>query len=115
MEVDAASPDSPAIRPINRSAVHRICSGQVILDLSSAVKELVENSLDAGATSVEVALKDYGEEWFQVMDNGCGISPHNFKVLDQPIFRSILSIVLTFDHAFTIFGFLMVDEGKSLV
>lgn len=70
----------PTIRPINKGVVHRICSGQVILDLSSAVKELVENSLDAGATSIEIALKEYGEESFQVIDNGCGISPHNFKV-----------------------------------
>ncbi|KAK6937391.1 DNA mismatch repair protein, S5 domain 2-like [Dillenia turbinata] len=72
---------SPTIKPINKSAIHRICAGQVILDLSSAVKELVENSLDAGATSIEIALKNYGEEWFQVIDNGCGISPNNFKVL----------------------------------
>ncbi|KAF7804845.1 DNA mismatch repair protein PMS1 [Senna tora] len=73
--------ESHIIKPINKGVVHRICAGQVILDLSSAVKELVENSLDAGATSIEIALKDYGEEWFQVIDNGCGISPNNFKVL----------------------------------
>ncbi|KAL5713041.1 hypothetical protein ACHQM5_015157 [Ranunculus cassubicifolius] len=73
--------DSPSIKPINKSVVHRICSGQVILDLPTAVKELVENSLDAGATSIEVLLKDYGEEYFKVIDNGCGISPNNFKVL----------------------------------
>lgn len=72
---------SPLIRPINRNVIHRICSGQVILDLSSAVKELVENSLDAGATSIEINLRDYGEDYFQVIDNGCGISPTNFKVL----------------------------------
>ncbi|CAL5352312.1 unnamed protein product [Camellia sinensis] len=72
---------SPTIKPINKGVVHRICAGQVILDLSSAVKELVENSLDAGATSIEIALKEYGEECFQVIDNGCGISPNNFKVL----------------------------------
>ncbi|KAF8062832.1 hypothetical protein N665_1194s0006 [Sinapis alba] len=72
---------SPLIRPINRAVVHRICSGQVILDLSSAIKELVENSLDAGATSIEINLRDYGEDYFQVIDNGCGISPSNFKVL----------------------------------
>ncbi|KAM7527075.1 hypothetical protein LguiB_030485 [Lonicera macranthoides] len=76
-----SSVDSPTIRPINKGVVHRICAGQVILDLSSAVKELVENSLDAGATSIEIALKEYGQEWFQVIDNGCGISPNNFKVL----------------------------------
>uniref|UniRef100_A0A7N0TAC4 Uncharacterized protein n=1 Tax=Kalanchoe fedtschenkoi TaxID=63787 RepID=A0A7N0TAC4_KALFE len=76
-----AQVDSPTIKPINKSAVHKICAGQVILDLPSAVKELVENSLDAGATSIEVALKEYGQEWFQVIDNGCGILPCNFKVL----------------------------------
>ncbi|CAI9264223.1 unnamed protein product [Lactuca saligna] len=72
---------SPSIKPINKSAIHKICAGQVILDLPSAVKELVENSLDAGSTSIEIALKEYGEESFQVIDNGCGISPDNFKVL----------------------------------
>uniref|UniRef100_A0A2P2L3A1 DNA mismatch repair protein PMS1 n=3 Tax=Rhizophora mucronata TaxID=61149 RepID=A0A2P2L3A1_RHIMU len=77
----APSVSSTVIRHINKGVVHRICAGQVILDLSSAVKELVENSLDAGATSIEISLKDYGEEWFQVIDNGCGISPINFKVL----------------------------------
>jgi len=41
-----------AIKPIDRGAVHRICSGQVIIDLAGAVKELLENSLDAGATAV---------------------------------------------------------------
>uniref|UniRef100_A0A5B7C9M9 Putative DNA mismatch repair protein PMS1 isoform X2 n=1 Tax=Davidia involucrata TaxID=16924 RepID=A0A5B7C9M9_DAVIN len=75
------SVDSPTIKPINKGVVHRICAGQVILDLSSAVKELVENSLDAGATCIEISLKEHGEEWFQVIDNGCGISPNNFKVL----------------------------------
>ncbi|XP_048232709.1 DNA mismatch repair protein PMS1 isoform X2 [Ricinus communis] len=73
--------NSPIIKPINKGVVHRICAGQVILDLSSAVKELVENSLDAGATSIEISLKDYGEDSFQVIDNGCGVSPNNFKVL----------------------------------
>jgi len=79
---------SPLIRPINRNLIHRICSGQVILDLSSAVKELVENSLDAGATSIEINLRDYGEDYFQVIDNGCGISPTNFKVCVQILRRT---------------------------
>jgi hypothetical protein len=51
----AGAPEPPpAIRPIDRASVGRICSGQVILDLPGAVKELVENALDAGATSIEV-------------------------------------------------------------
>ena len=40
------------IRAIDKTSIHQICSSQVILDLSIAVKELVENSLDAGATCI---------------------------------------------------------------
>lgn len=71
------SAPSRTIKPINKSVVHKISSGQVILDLPSAVKELVEDSLDAGATSVEIALKEYGEESYY---NRCGISSNVFEV-----------------------------------
>lgn len=42
------------IKAIDGASIHRICSGQVILDLATSVKELIENALDAGATSIEV-------------------------------------------------------------
>lgn len=41
-----------ALKRIGADSVHKICSGQVVLTLAIAVKELVENSLDAGATSI---------------------------------------------------------------
>jgi len=41
-----------SIKPIDKRSVHRICCNQVVTDLATAVKELVENSLDAGATIV---------------------------------------------------------------
>lgn len=89
--------DPPTIRPINKGVIHRICSGQVILDLSAAVKELVENSLDAGATSIEISLKKYGVESIKVADNGCGISPNNFQVFvaEAAGSRSLLLFMLT--------------------
>ncbi|XP_066496461.1 mismatch repair endonuclease PMS2 [Tiliqua scincoides] len=70
-----------AIKPIDRKSVHQICSGQVVLNLCTAVKELVENSIDAGATSIEVKLKDYGVDLIEVSDNGSGVEEENFAGL----------------------------------
>ncbi|KAK9502756.1 hypothetical protein O3M35_011466 [Rhynocoris fuscipes] len=69
------------IKAIDKTTVHRICSGQVVLSLAIAVKELVENSIDAGATVVDVKLKDYGMEHVEVSDNGHGVHPDNFEGL----------------------------------
>lgn len=69
------------IRAIDKGVVHRICSGQVILDLATAVKEIVENALDAGASTVEVRLKEYGSELIEIADNGSGVEPANFQSL----------------------------------
>ncbi|KAN0104715.1 hypothetical protein V8E51_010460 [Hyaloscypha variabilis] len=69
------------IKPIEGRSVHQIQSGQVIVDLCSVVKELVENSLDAGATSIDVRFKNQGLESIEVQDNGDGISPHNYETL----------------------------------
>ncbi|KAH0538057.1 hypothetical protein FGG08_005319 [Glutinoglossum americanum] len=76
------------IKAIDVRSIHQIQSGQVIVDLCSVVKELVENSLDASATSIEelmglmwvdIRLKDYGLQAVEVQDNGDGISPDSFK------------------------------------
>ncbi|KAM0276234.1 hypothetical protein ACHAQH_006957 [Verticillium albo-atrum] len=69
------------IKAIEAGTVHRIQSGQVIVDLSSVVKELVENSLDADATAIDVRFRNQGLESIEVQDNGSGISPDNYKNL----------------------------------
>ena len=46
------------IKSLDQSTVHRICSGQVIINIANAVKELIENSLDAGAKTIKVELKN---------------------------------------------------------
>ncbi|KAG2144411.1 uncharacterized protein EDB93DRAFT_538927 [Suillus bovinus] len=73
----AASPGS--IRAIDSHSVHRITSGQVVIDLQTAVKELVENSLDARATNIEVRFLNYGLKSIEVIDNGCGIAKKDYE------------------------------------
>lgn len=66
------------IQAIDRQSITKICSGQVVVDLATAVKEMVENSLDSGATSVEVKLKEMGSDSIEISDNGSGIDPVNY-------------------------------------
>ena len=72
---------APQVRCIDKSSVHNICSGQVIVTLATAVKELVENSIDAGGKSINVTFRDYGAKAIEVSDDGKGISEENFAGL----------------------------------
>ena len=63
-----ALPDGGFVRRMDTVAVQRICSDQVIVDLQSALKELIENALDAGATKIDVRLKENGVELLEVGD-----------------------------------------------
>uniref|UniRef100_A0A673JB30 PMS1 protein homolog 1-like n=1 Tax=Sinocyclocheilus rhinocerous TaxID=307959 RepID=A0A673JB30_9TELE len=60
--------------------VRLLCSSQVITSVLNVVKELVENSLDAGSSSLEVKLENYGLDRIEVRDNGSGI-----KAIDVPV------------------------------
>jgi len=81
LDTTAATGPAASIVPIDRGVVHQICSGQVVLSLATAVKELLENSLDAGATVVEIKLKEMGSELVEVSDNGTGVEQRNFNGL----------------------------------
>lgn len=67
------------IRVLNSEVYNRIAAGEVVSQPASVVKELVENSLDAGADRITVEIEDGGMALIRVSDNGCGIAPEDVK------------------------------------
>ncbi|PNI13332.1 PMS1 isoform 3 [Pan troglodytes] len=68
------------MKQLPAATVRLLSSSQIITSVVSVVKELIENSLDAGATSVDVKLENYGFDKIEVRDNGEGI-----KAVDAPV------------------------------
>jgi len=77
------TPDKPArpvIRQLDDGAINRIAAGEVVERPASAVKELVENAIDAGATRITVEIADGGKTLIRVIDNGCGMTPEDLPL-----------------------------------
>ena len=67
------------IHILDNNTINKIAAGEVVERPSSVVKELVENSIDAGAGAVTVEIRDGGTSLIRITDNGSGISPEDIE------------------------------------
>lgn len=71
------------IKILSGSLINQIAAGEVVERPASALKELVENSIDAGATEIIVEIKDAGKTFIKISDNGCGMSAEDLELALQ--------------------------------
>ena len=104
------------IQRLDKTSILKICSAQVVIDLKSAVKELVENSLDAGSTTIgkcalkrllltllfffsDIKFMGCGLNGFEVTDNGKGIKEEDFEIIAK---RGTTSKIREFEDIYSV-------------
>lgn len=70
---------------MDQDVVNKIAAGEIIVAPMHALKELIENAVDAGSTSLEITVKDGGLKLLQITDNGHGIHVREMAVLSDEL------------------------------
>ncbi len=97
------------IKLLPDSVANQIAAGEVVNRPASVVKELMENSVDAGASEITVHFRDGGRELIQIKDDGCGMTPQDARMAFE---RHATSKIASVDDIYTLmtFGF----RGEAL-
>lgn len=90
---------STVIAVLDEATRNKIAAGEVVERPASCIKELVENSIDAGATMIEVEIADGGQSYMRVTDDGCGMGPEDARIC---IVRHATSKIRTVEDIFSI-------------
>ena len=97
------------IRILDQNMINMIAAGEVIERPASVVKELMENSIDAGATKITVSVEDGGRKLISIADNGCGMEAEDLACAFEP--HSTSKIKTSADlHGISTLGF----RGEAL-